>query len=211
MLAQSYLLQPGGQDLFRRAIDRLWAQGDPGHFLPAVRGLLDRMYQAGRSLSKTERQTAAEQSLLAVFLHAHMDEDTLDCSRAMLCPDLVPAAPGRLIPACTYNLFYRREDPRFFEPDEAGEGTTREGTLLACPPRDEGTLLACPTRVPLIAKTSPGKPVRSPGGMSPETRLAVPGTSLPCPSVSSAAAQPIADKAVMSPRRAAVMSPRNSF
>jgi hypothetical protein len=44
-----------------------------------------------------------------------MDEDTLDCSRAMLCPDLVPAEPGRLIPACTYNLFYRRQDPRFFD------------------------------------------------------------------------------------------------
>ena len=45
-----------------------------------------------------------------------MDEDTFDCSRAMLCPDLVPAEPGRLIPACTYNLFYRMKDDRFFSP-----------------------------------------------------------------------------------------------
>ena len=49
-----------------------------------------------------------------IYLHAHMDEDTFDCSRAMLCPDLVPAEPGRLIPACTYNLFYRMQDERFF-------------------------------------------------------------------------------------------------
>ena len=49
-----------------------------------------------------------------VYLHAHMDEDTFDCSRAMLCPDLVPAEPGRLIPACTYNLFYRMKDERFY-------------------------------------------------------------------------------------------------
>jgi len=50
-----------------------------------------------------------------------MDEDTFDCSRAMLCPDLVPAEPGRLIPACTYNLFYRMLDDRFFVPPEVGE------------------------------------------------------------------------------------------
>ncbi len=43
-----------------------------------------------------------------------MDEDTFDCSRAMMCPDLVPAEPGRLIPACTYNLFYRMKDERFY-------------------------------------------------------------------------------------------------
>jgi uncharacterized radical SAM superfamily Fe-S cluster-containing enzyme len=43
-----------------------------------------------------------------------MDEDTFDASRAMLCPDLVPASPGRLIPACTYNLFYRRQDERYY-------------------------------------------------------------------------------------------------
>jgi hypothetical protein len=32
----------------------------------------------------------------------------------MLCPDLVPVEPGRLIPACTYNLFYRMKDERFY-------------------------------------------------------------------------------------------------
>jgi hypothetical protein len=32
----------------------------------------------------------------------------------MMCPDLVPAEPGRLIPACTYNLFYRMKDERFY-------------------------------------------------------------------------------------------------
>ena len=116
LLGQGYLLQPGeeGQDLFRQAVDRLWAGGDPENLLPAVRRLVERMYPAGRSLSSAERQAAAEQSLLAIYLHGHMDEDTLDLARLAVCPDQVPDPEGRLIPACAYNLFYRQKDPRFW-------------------------------------------------------------------------------------------------
>ena len=42
-----------------------------------------------------------------------MDEDTLDLGRLCACPDQVPDPEGRLIPACSYNLFYRMRDPRF--------------------------------------------------------------------------------------------------
>ncbi len=116
LLGQGYLLQPGdgGQELFRQAIDRLWAQGDPGKLLPAIRGLVERLYPAAKSLTRAERQSAAEQSLLAVYLHSHMDEDTLDLARLAVCPDQVPDPDGRLIPACAYNLFYRHKDVRFW-------------------------------------------------------------------------------------------------
>jgi uncharacterized radical SAM superfamily Fe-S cluster-containing enzyme len=116
MLAQGYLLQPGedGQALFQRSIDRLWAEGDPQKLLPAVRGLVDRMYPPDKALSRAERQATAEQSMLAVYLHSHMDEDTLDLGRLAVCPDQVPDSEGRLIPACAYNLFYRQKDPRFW-------------------------------------------------------------------------------------------------
>jgi 7,8-dihydro-6-hydroxymethylpterin dimethyltransferase len=116
MLARSYLLQPGedGQDLFHRAIDQLWAEGDPGNLLPAVRKLLEQMYPQGKCLSDAERQAAAEQSLMAIYVHSHMDEDTLDLARLAVCPDQVPDPEGRLIPACAYNLFYRQKDPRFW-------------------------------------------------------------------------------------------------
>jgi 7,8-dihydro-6-hydroxymethylpterin dimethyltransferase len=116
MLAQGYLLQPGrnGEDVFRNAIDRLWAEGDTGGFLPAIRGLVDRIFPRGKSLSANERQIAAEESLLAVYLHSHMDEDTLDLARLAVCPDQVPDPEGRLIPACAYNLFYRQKDTRFW-------------------------------------------------------------------------------------------------
>ena len=41
-----------GQEVFRQAIDRLWAEGDPANLLPAVRGLVDRMYPPGRALEQ---------------------------------------------------------------------------------------------------------------------------------------------------------------
>jgi hypothetical protein len=38
----------------------------------------------------------------------------------MLCPDLVPAEPGKMIPACTYNLIYRMQDERFYQERDEG-------------------------------------------------------------------------------------------
>ncbi len=117
MLAQGYLLRPGQerQESFHHAIDRLWAEGDAGNHLPALRGLVDRIYPPGKALSASQRQAVAEENLLAIYLHSHMDEDTLDMARLAVCPDQVPDAEGRLIPACAYNLFYRQKDPRFWK------------------------------------------------------------------------------------------------
>jgi 7,8-dihydro-6-hydroxymethylpterin dimethyltransferase len=116
MLGHGYLLQPedNSQEVFRNAIDRLWAAGDESKMLPAVKGLVERMYPRGPGLSQAARQAAVEASLLAVYVHAHMDEDTLDLARLVACPDQVPDPEGRLVPACAYNLFYREKDPRFW-------------------------------------------------------------------------------------------------
>lgn len=124
LLGRSYLLRAdqGAQAVFRDAIDRLWAeqQEDPT-LLAALRDLINRLYPPGRPLDCAERQALAEERLLAVYLHAHMDEDTLDLGRLAVCPDQVPDAEGRLIPACAYNLFYRHKDPRFWiEPATPG-------------------------------------------------------------------------------------------
>jgi 7,8-dihydro-6-hydroxymethylpterin dimethyltransferase len=116
MLGHGYLLQPedDSQNVFRAAIDRLWAAGDDSKLLPSIRGLVERMYPPGKSLTRAARQAVAEESLLAVYIHSHMDEDTLDLARLVTCPDQVPDPEGRLIPACAYNLFYRQKDPRFW-------------------------------------------------------------------------------------------------
>lgn len=116
MFGHGYLLQPEAesQAVFRNAIDRLWAAGDNSHLLPGIRKLVEQMYPPGQALTRAERQAVAEKSLLAVYLHSHMDEDTLDLARLVVCPDQVPDPDGRLIPACAYNLFYRQKDPRFW-------------------------------------------------------------------------------------------------
>jgi tetraether lipid synthase len=125
MIGLGYLLQPddSSQQLFKTAIDRLWVSGDESGVLPALKRLLARLYPTGTGLSAFQRQAIAEENILAVYLHSHMDEDTLDLARLTVCPDQVPDPEGRLIPACAYNLFYRQKDPRFW-----CEATLRTGT-----------------------------------------------------------------------------------
>ncbi len=117
-IQDSYLMRPdSGQDFFSDVINRLYADGNTD-FLGVLRKLVERLYPPQSPLTHFERQKVAESAVKTIYIHAHMDEDTFDCSRAMSCPDLVPAAPGRLIPACTYNLFYRQQDERFFVPHD---------------------------------------------------------------------------------------------
>jgi len=114
LMRDSYLIRPEqGEEVFKDAINQLYAE-DRTEPLAVLRTLIDEMYPSGTCVSEFQRQRIAESAVRTVYVHAHMDEDTFDCSRAMQCPDLVPAEPGRLIPACTYNLFYRRKDNRFY-------------------------------------------------------------------------------------------------
>ena len=114
LMEDSYLMRLQDQDaFFRDAINDLYSRSQHEE-LPLFRNLIERLYPAGRQPTVFERQRIAESAVRTVYVHAHMDEDTFDCSRAMLCPDLVPAEPGRMIPACTYNLFYRMQDERFY-------------------------------------------------------------------------------------------------
>ncbi len=114
LLRDSYLIRPGRQaDFFRNAINEYYAEGRTEH-MGFLRELVETLYPAGTPLDDFQRQRIAESFVRTIYVHAHMDEDTFDCSRAMLCPDLVPTEPGRLIPACTYNLFYRMKDERFY-------------------------------------------------------------------------------------------------
>jgi len=117
-LGDSYLARlEKREDLIRETIDGLYARGETAH-LKIFRALTEKLFPRSGVLDAFARQRLAEESVRTVYIHAHMDEDTFDCSRAMLCPDLVPAEPGRLIPACTYNLFYRMRDERFYREEQ---------------------------------------------------------------------------------------------
>ena len=109
---------------FTDAINQLYAEDRTEH-LATLRRLIEELYPAGRALNDFQRQRIAEASVRTVYVHAHMDEDTFDCSRAMLCPDFVSAEPGRLIPACTYGLFHRTQDQRFDVCPARGEERAR--------------------------------------------------------------------------------------
>lgn len=114
MMSDSYLLRLENEnEFFKDTINELYAKGDSGQ-LGVFRELVEMLYPKDKSITMFERQRMAESSVRTVYIHSHMDEDNFDCSRAMLCPDLVPSEPGRLIPACTYNLFYRMKDERFY-------------------------------------------------------------------------------------------------
>jgi len=114
LIKDSYLIHPGqAADFFTDCINQLYAQDQIGH-MRTLRELIEKLYPQGKTWTNFQRQKIAESAVKTIYLHAHMDEDIFDCSRAMQCPDLVPAQPGKLIPACTYNLFYRTKDKRFY-------------------------------------------------------------------------------------------------
>jgi hypothetical protein len=113
-MENSYLIRLDEEEgFFKEVINSLYSEGKTEP-LKLFRELIEGLYPRNREVSVFERQRLAEASVRTIYIHAHMDEDTFDCSRAMLCPDLVPTEPGRLIPACTYNLFYRMKDERFY-------------------------------------------------------------------------------------------------
>ncbi len=127
MLVGGYLLRPTAEtfETLRTALDRLWAEEADPSLLRELKGLLSRMYPPGSTVSEFERQRIAEESVLTVYVHAHMDEDTLDLARLVACPDQVPDSDGRMIPACAYNIFYRMQDERFYFDEAVEHGQCR--------------------------------------------------------------------------------------
>ncbi len=114
LLRDSYLIRVSDkQDNFRDIIDRLYSRGDKKE-LQIFRNIISCLFPDNRVLTEFERQNQAEAFFKTIYIHAHMDEDTFDCSRVMQCPDKVPVEGKGMIPACNYNLFYRMQDERFY-------------------------------------------------------------------------------------------------
>lgn len=118
LIGPHYFIHPDDQfhDVMRDAIARSWADSRNEALLQHIRLLLKRMYPP-QALTPFERQRIAEESILTIYIHSHMDEDNFDISRIVSCTDLVPVDGERLIPACAYNLFYRMKDERFYKQD----------------------------------------------------------------------------------------------
>jgi 7,8-dihydro-6-hydroxymethylpterin dimethyltransferase len=112
-----YLIRPGPElELaLKDAVLRLHGEGAEPRILAGIRSMLQRLYPTHESLTVHERQRRAEGMVKTIYAHAHMDEDTFEIGRAMRCPDQVPVDASRFIGACSYNLRYRKQDPRFWE------------------------------------------------------------------------------------------------
>ncbi|HLL23991.1 MAG TPA: radical SAM protein, partial [Kofleriaceae bacterium] len=96
-------------------INRLWAgeieSADAEPILARLRALTQSVFERG--LASSERLRRAEASAKAIYIHAHMDEDTFDTDRIRQCCVGIREPDGTNIPSCAYNTLYRDRDARF--------------------------------------------------------------------------------------------------
>jgi uncharacterized radical SAM superfamily Fe-S cluster-containing enzyme len=96
-------------------INRLWAGeidcADHELVLATLRRLTDSVF--ARDLGAAERLRRAEASAKAIYVHAHMDEETFDTDRIRQCCVGIREPDGTNIPSCAYNTLYRDRDARF--------------------------------------------------------------------------------------------------
>lgn len=97
------------------AIDRLWTDGGEGseRTLATLRRLLLEVFGHDRPTDRAQALRRAERFVKAIYVHSHMDEETFDTERAVLCCASNCTADGGTIPVCNYNVLYREKDPRF--------------------------------------------------------------------------------------------------
>ncbi len=117
MLAGGLYLEPG-PDMERALEDiltRLWAGeiacDDVDEVLGTLKELMRRVFTPG--VPPAERLRIAESYSKAIYVHAHMDEETFDTDRIRQCCVGIREPNGTNIPSCAYNVLYRDRDSRF--------------------------------------------------------------------------------------------------
>jgi uncharacterized radical SAM superfamily Fe-S cluster-containing enzyme len=100
-------------------INEVWANKDSfpqsEKILSMIKKIISLLYPINKRSNPFERQKIAERFIKTIYIHSHMDEDNFDLSRIIRCGDLVTDKNKTFIPACTYNLFYRMKDKRFWK------------------------------------------------------------------------------------------------
>jgi uncharacterized radical SAM superfamily Fe-S cluster-containing enzyme len=99
-------------EAIKDSVYRLWSSAglvpDSEKVLKTIRDVL-REISGIRTFSPKEVLRLGEKRVKSILIHAFMDEDTFDISRAMKCCDQYPLPDGRLMPCCVYNTIYRSE------------------------------------------------------------------------------------------------------
>lgn len=117
MLAGMLYLEPTVrmEEKLADVINRLWAgelvSDDADAVLARLRSLTETVF--ARDITATERLRRAEASAKAIYVHAHMDEETFDTDRIRQCCVGIREPDGTNIPSCAYNTLYRDRDARF--------------------------------------------------------------------------------------------------
>ncbi len=117
MLAGGLYLEPGPE--MERALEdiltRLWAGeipcDDVDEVLGTLKELMARVFTP--SVPHAERLRISETYSKAIYVHAHMDEETFDTDRIRQCCVGIREPSGANIPSCAYNVLYRDRDKRF--------------------------------------------------------------------------------------------------
>jgi uncharacterized radical SAM superfamily Fe-S cluster-containing enzyme len=112
----SYIIKPDKEfiDKFHLGLDTLWAQDEAETLVEVLHKVILEIYPPGLNITPEECQKRADRLIKPLLIHSHMDADNFDIDRISHCGDLVPDESGRMIPACSYNLLYRQQDPRFW-------------------------------------------------------------------------------------------------
>ena len=118
-LADRLYLEPSPrlETAMQEAINRLWIEDEPEseRALSLLNRLLRDLFPTGKALSREESLRRSEQWIKAVYVHSHMDEETFDTERAMMCCDSNCYADGSSIPVCNYNVLYREKEAEFMD------------------------------------------------------------------------------------------------
>ncbi len=101
------------ENALREVIDDLWSAAaeipDSEKIVKALKRALLEMYPAN-AVSEQELVRISERQAKTIFIHHYMDRHDLDVERLMKCCHHYPQIDGRIMPACSHNLFYRMND-----------------------------------------------------------------------------------------------------
>jgi uncharacterized radical SAM superfamily Fe-S cluster-containing enzyme len=81
---------------------------DTAAVLASIRDLL-RKVSCATCFDPRRVSALAERKVKSIFIHAFMDAEDFDLARARRCCTSYPQPDGRFMPACTFNVFHRKE------------------------------------------------------------------------------------------------------
>ncbi|MDP2305889.1 MAG: radical SAM protein [Pseudomonadota bacterium] len=113
---------PRLEGALRDAIDRLWAEDGNERILGLLKRLMKDVFGDPRPAARGEplaAMRAAERWIKAIYVHAHMDEETFDTERLAACCDANCYPDGSTIPVCAYNVLYREKEANFMTTPKA--------------------------------------------------------------------------------------------